>query len=645
MWVSALRRAAARVAYRALPDLAQSALAMEAARLLPATSPEFFSNDLREISPTLNEDLLDLYGLSEQLLANAFSFHNVAQTLPPDFDWGQCSSAAWRRELHSFDYALPLAMTHRISQEERYALHLRYLIAHWIAENPPGQTAGWELEPLARRVRNWVLAADLARAAWRGDEEFLDVFARSLAMQCAFLGRHSSEAESLATRLDAGRALLIAPKFFGAPASKDLTEIGEALLSKAADEILRGDCSSDPPRPSDLFDLAEACLDRLLFSRPAESASHFSVELARRALAVLEGLLTPDGTLPLFGPNARSRADELSDLYALAAVILNEPRWKHLAGRFGILPYLVMGESGMLRFDQMADEPWASGSREVDECGVYRLSGADRSALMINARRALSPRDHQDFLSYELYLKGIRVVVDSGSYSSENDGMSIASQSAHNVLFGESNRTTARAAIVEGGDWTMPRIQRVARHVASSVNAATEESSWRRVCLNDANFGVTGIHHQRAFIGMDGTAWAVLDRLTGEGRLSLVSLIHFFPTFGLEVLEDRVIARSRALSATIIPLGGFASAGSPGAALEISRGADPKFPGFYSPDFGVKFSCAVLRLTSAEACLPWVGGYLITPGDRVPFRPGQINAHEGYVEFELLGKSYRLDPS
>ncbi|HET7841740.1 MAG TPA: hypothetical protein VFM21_09045, partial [Terriglobia bacterium] len=72
-------------------------------------------------------------------------------------------------------------------------------------------------------------------------------------------------------------------------------------------------------------------------------------------------------------------------------------------------------------------------------------------------------------------------------------------------------------------------------------------------------------------------------------------------------------------------------------------GADSNFPGFYSPDFGLKFSCAVLRMISGEVRLPWVGGYLIVPGSTVPFRAGQVDACDGCAEFELSGKPYRLD--
>lgn len=114
----------ARWAYRAYPRLAVASLEIDSTGLRFRETPQLFSRDLRQIDPSLNEDLLDLFGRSEQTLANHFGFFNRSQKFGPEIDWQCRESSAWLRELHAFDYAFDLALTYRISLEEKYALHL-----------------------------------------------------------------------------------------------------------------------------------------------------------------------------------------------------------------------------------------------------------------------------------------------------------------------------------------------------------------------------------------------------------------------------------------------------------------------------------------------------------------------------------------
>jgi Heparinase II/III-like protein len=646
--VLALRRGATEIGFQAFPQLARAALAMEAARFAACGSPEFFSRHLREIPPTLNEDLLDLYGRSGQVLANQFAFHNISETLNADFDWEKHPSAAWRRELHSFDYALTLAMTYRISQETHYAIHLRYLIAHWIARNLPGRGSGWQLAPMARRVRNWVLASSLVSTAWQDDWEFQNLFAQSLALQCAFLNRHSAEADSLSCSLHCAHALLLSSKFFAGAAGKELSENGRRLLAGACEAVFDHQEVQNLPRPTECFELAAACLENVVFvSSAGEHATPSDIETTRKVLETLEGTLAPDGTLPLFGPSARSKVDELSDLFALATVILGEPRWKGLAGKFGIFPYLVLGESGKLQFDEMAHEAWSGGSRAVPEPGLYRLAGRDRSALIVNARPSSSPEEHQDFLSYELYVQGSRLVVDSGAYSpdGETGDRYFASARAHNILLIDGQSSCRGRTARDTRESILLPLQSANAPIGRVGNPSSPHESLESISLHDTGFDSIGFHHQRAFFCLDGAAWAVLDWLQGEGPYEVRSLIHFFPTFEIEARPDCAIARSRALKATVIPLSFPLVPKTEMPALRVSRGPDANFPGFYSPDAGVRFATSVLSVVVSVIQLPWIGGYLIIPGSEVSFRARESDASQGSLSFEVSGKLFRLKMS
>jgi Heparinase II/III-like protein len=619
-WVRALQEFAARFGYHAFPYLASTALAMQAAGLEAAGTPHLFSQDLREISPALNEDLLDLYGRSEQVLSNRFAIQNHTEALGAQFDWEFHPSPSWRRELHAFDYGFNLALTFRISREDRYAVHLRYLIAHWIAENPPGLSTGWELRPLARRIRNWILSADLARDAWDGDPGFLPVFQHSLALQCAYLERQADSAFSFEAALDCVRALFLAARFFRGPRAADLAAKGAGILRMVAG--LDGHDAGGPSHLSPIaaLRLAETLVEFLIFHPPADQhteASHAGA--ARRTLQALEAALLPDGTLPLFGPAAISAPGQVADLFALGSVLQNEPAWKSVAGGFGIMPYMLLGEKGKAQFERLPSFFPRPESGAIPELGLYRLSGDSRSALIAVCAESGEPGAHEDYGSYALGLEGQRVVVDSGVYSPEGADDYFRSARAHNILLIDGEYGRPRADDSRG-------VRLLDPDRAGSPGFHLPISAWSS----------GDITSRRAFFCLEGRAWVVLDSVAGSGGHHLQNLIHFYPTFNPQVMEDCAVLRSRSASVTVIPLG------APQPAIRSSRGSNAEIPGLYSPDFGVKFAAATLALENPNSPLPWLGGYLIVPGANRDFSHGEVNPAEGLISFQLSGKQYRL---
>ena len=114
-WSARVIEVARRAAFRLWPQLAAAGLAIEARGLGAPSIPHLFAPDLVRIAPTLNDDLLELYGRSEQVLANRFGFFGETQQFDSAITWEPPCGRAWRAELHSFDYALDLALTFRIS--------------------------------------------------------------------------------------------------------------------------------------------------------------------------------------------------------------------------------------------------------------------------------------------------------------------------------------------------------------------------------------------------------------------------------------------------------------------------------------------------------------------------------------------------
>lgn len=622
-WGAAIQFDMARFFYQAFPRLASYVLEMTAAGLRAPRIPQIFAQDLREISPSLNDDLLDLFGRSERTLSNQFTFQAQSDGFQEEIGWELHESPAWRIELHAFDFGLELALNYRISREERYARHLRYLIAHWIGANPPGQGTGWSLNPLARRVRNWILSADLVRDDWERDTVFFNLVAKSLMLQTTYLLQHSTSLRFTEDAVEAARALNLAGNFFG---GRKGTEIAECARENLLDEIKQhfsADGHYAESRPGSQLRLARALVEFLAWGGTGGAEKSFLEETLWEVLKVMESSLLPDGTPPLFGPAPASAGDDLTDLFALAAVLLDEPMWKDLAGKFGVVPYMLLGQTGKAHFDRLPEFPWEPARCLQPNCGVSRLSFTHESAMVINGRLPRSQEDHQDGLSYELAIQGQRVIVDSGAFVMGVEAATdyFSSPRAHNIL------------MVDGKG---PRCAKPTESIPPMAVQWDQEERTIGLSVAWPRFPFPGLTHQRAWFCLDGQAWVVLDRIEGSGKHTLTSFVHFYPTFEAEVKNNAAVVRSLSFVFKVFPIG------QPGGMMYAARGDSSGHQGWYAPAPGMKFDASVLKLDWESRPLPWVGGYVIIPGAEAGFHAEDSDPVAGAVSFRIGERQFRL---
>ncbi len=607
-WSVRVRDAARAAAFEGLPGLAAAALEIESRGLGPARIPHLFARDLTQIPPTLNDDLLELYGRSEQALATRLSFHGEAQQFDAALEWERPCGRAWRVELHSFDFALDLALTFRISGDDCYARHQRYFLADWVASNPPAGGTGWAAWALARRIRNWILAADLAREAFERDTEFLELFGSSLAQQATYLGWITGSLDEERTVWAASRALLLASRCFPSGRGAGLYDASADLMSSAAGdgaEIFRR-----PAQPLRQFELAAAWCDHVLFAVEPSTNKRAQGEFMC-SLGTLEGMLHPDGTLPLFGPEPLPSAGAVAELFALGAAVLGVARWKGLCGgELGILPYMLLGESGKRGMEALPPETWRANSRLDAETGILRLSDGQSSAMLVNAQPAVSAADHEDVFSYELTVCGQRTVVDSGIFAppGEEAGDAFAAARAHNVLLVD-------GALPCGGGCADVRVAGLCTSGAvqgfwlQAGGAGQRDTSALGGLLAEAYRPGRGITRQRGFFLINCRYWVVLDRLSGSGTHRIENFVHFFPAYGTEVRDCHAVARSGAASVTISPIG---AAAKPAKSVSIRNTSEAIW---HAPTPGVRYPNCVVTVEWPAAELPWIGGYVIGPAE------------------------------
>ncbi len=313
-------------------------------------------------------------GLAELTMLN----HPVV--FGPEIDWEMASAGPlWRYQLHQFDWARSV----RLSAEDR-----ERVILDWISRHPVG--TGWDAGPISLRLFTW-LKLLLTESALPANEESRRRMLASIADQLVTLEAH------LETHLLANHYLwnLLALVFAGTCLEGRLADsvfaYGERLVAEL-DEQFGDDGVHYERSPMYHALLLETLLDLInaLAAAPGRGDSLGATlrEKAARSLGALETLTHPDGDIALFGDSAHGLAPRPSQLHAY-------------------------GQALGIR------------SSHPDESGVLRPSGfvrleAGPFVLLVSAGMPSPPYQpghaHCDALSFELSVRGQRVVTDTGVF-------------------------------------------------------------------------------------------------------------------------------------------------------------------------------------------------------------------------------------
>lgn len=338
--------------------------------------------------------------------ANRFRFLNDEREISGN-DWNSSSlPKLWLYNLHYFDDL------NADGSPARAPWH-RELIARWIADNPPAAGNGWEPYCISLRVVNWI--------KWRcggrrfGDEAHERAALNSLATQVRYL-RGRLERHLLGNHLWANyKALLFAGVFFeGAEAERWRAE-GLAGLRREIGEQILADGGHFERSPMYHAILLEDLLDLLQLARLfPEAFSHTDVALWREKIIAMLGWLQvmshPDGGIAFFNDAAQGIAPNIAELSAYARGL-------------GVEPPAPSDEALQLLPDSGYARLQCDGAvliADVGEIGPDYLPG----------------HAHADTLSFELSLRGRRVLVNAGTsrYDIGEERLWQRGTAAHNTV-------------------------------------------------------------------------------------------------------------------------------------------------------------------------------------------------------------------
>jgi uncharacterized heparinase superfamily protein len=494
-----------------------------------------------------------------EISRGCFWFLNEPEELTSSIDWQvKSKSRLWRYNLHYFQYLLP-----REPLAPEVGLHL---IRDWIERVPPGSPDAWDPFPISLRLVNWLKYLSCI-ALSEADQELI---VRSLYQQAASLER-SLEYHLLGNHLfKNAKALLFCGLSFTGPDATRWLSKGLLLLHRELGEQILPDGGHFERSPMYHTMILEDCLDLLNVCRCSSNPrigglSERLETVAHCMMRFLHGMTHPDGRIALFNDAALGIELDPDDLAAYCESLMEGP--------------------------PPSPEPplWS-----FPETGYYIMAPAIGDRLLIDCG-AVGPdyqpgHSHCDALSFELSLKGRRVVVDSGCFQYE-DGP-IRRYNRGNM----GHNTVTIDGRSQSEVWGAHRCARRARPLYARLGRGADGS----LIFEGAHDGykrLTGspIHNRR--VTWSGNIVTIEDHVEGSGTHEVESRLHIHPDFTVEANGDAVLVRDGSLMLALI-----SSSGS---------GPVEKIHGWYCPEFGRNAPCTVLRVNLPRLKLPYMGKWVI----------------------------------
>jgi uncharacterized heparinase superfamily protein len=488
-------------------------------------------------------------------------------------------------EISRLQWLIPAGQAYVLTGDERYAVAAREVINEWIACNPLAYTVNWSCTmEAAMRIFTWTwLFHVFARSAAWQDQDFRVRFLASLYLHGDFTRRHIEKADINGNHYTADLAgLVMAGLFFG--------EVGEA--PRWAQEGWAGLVAELPRQvfPDGADYEASCAYHRLvfeLFTWPALFRRRLGLDIpeayldrVRQMARFTAAYSRDDGTTPLWGDADDARAlpfggQPIGDhryVMGMAALGLEaEDLVPVFAGSRSELAWMF-GPERAATLAPAAQKALASVA--FPDGGCYVMRDVDAHVFIDCGPLGLKGRGghgHNDALSFEAWLDGAPLIVDSGcyvytaSFEERNHFRSTASHNTPQVDGGEINRFNPENL------WSI------------SDDAKPQCLKWEDIA---EAITFVGMHHGYARAGITVQRTIRLDRnartlevadvVNGSGKHEVTVPLHFAYGTTVEHADGAVRLQSAGRSFEIVTA-------NPGWEIGIE-------PSYVAPSYGVRVS-------------------------------------------------------
>lgn len=511
-------------------------------------------------------------------------------------DSGNSSDVKVPWELSRFHQVWWLGKASWLTGNNQYAEKFRSLINDWIEANPVGYGVNWSIAiEAAIRACNWISGYYFFCDSPVLPKDFWVRFFRSLLIHGRFIESHIEYARVNGNHfLSNVVGLVFLGVFFrDLPIGKRWLDWGIRWLQNEMDEEVYEDgVDYEKSTAYHRFVLELFQAASILCSRNKIPLSEKFLRRLERMAEFVQQYSRPDGTIPhvgdsddarLFRTSLHQKINDHRHALSVAAIQFGRPDFKAAAGRFDQDALWYFGGEGFERhqLQGQAEPRLMSCSFEMGGFHVLRSPSAhvfiDTGDIGMNGRGG---HGHNDTLSFELWIEGTPIIVDSGTYAYTFDveaRRKFRSIKAHNTVCVDDLEPVVFQSLWSiQEDTTNPAVLK--REFSDSADLVSAEYQ----CA-------PGILHRREVeLQKKGFLLAVRDSISGSGKHHITSRLHFHPTC-TATLTDSTTLRVRCPS-------GFLE-------IRISGGSINIVDTFYSPSYGVRIPNFCLE-TTTDAGLP-----------------------------------------
>lgn len=503
------------ILWRLLADLKKAA----GMRHLPEPPPNLHS----KLNPHVTFNHNDPWNSVEQIKEGRVCLLNHSEQLGWPLNWNTAGlPLLWQFNLHYFNY---LYLLNREDQVE--------ICTDWIRKNPVGKEVGWHPYPTSLRIVNWCKVG-------LDTPELLN----SLYQQASYLSRNVESYHPGNHLLENAKALIFAGCY--------LENQGEAprWLQKGL-QIYRQQTPLQVLSDGGYFErspmyhalMLEDYLDIINILPQAHPDLPLFIEPAKRMSDFIFSVNHPDGNIALFNDATREIALPTRKLLQYSQELLNYRAEKK--DRFNDSGYYIH-----------------------ESPDVYLI--IDGGAI---GPDFLPAHAHADIFSFELSLKQLPIIVDSGVFEYPAGQMRsyVRSTRAHN--------TVCIDRVDQAQCWGSFRVARRFAPYNVAFYRNGKKSKFEGYFDGYARLVGDGIVHKRVITCDDREREIIIqDEVKGRGKHLVESLLHLHPEVSVEQKDGRVLLRRDEVKC-LIDIGGQ------NISLE---------DGWYCPEFGLKIKNKVL---------------------------------------------------
>jgi uncharacterized heparinase superfamily protein len=400
----------------------------------------------------------------------------------------------WRYNSHYFEFLLQ-----KIDKQEQFAAK-ENIVENWIDNNSFGKGTGWESYPTSLRIINWI--------KWHWVTDRLSERAIvSLWNQVRWL-ESRPEYHLLGNHLFINaKALLYASAFFGLNSSSKIYKTGYAILLKELDEQFLSDGAHFELSPMYHSLVMEDLLDLISIAKklPSDFHIHEIEEKYNKGISWLKTMIYTDNELAHFNDCANGIASTYTELVSYAFKL----NVKKQEAELKTLHY--HRESGFIVYKDSKSHLIA----DIGKIGPDYLPG----------------HAHADTLSFELAVKGERIIVNSGTsvYGASKERLQERSTRAHStVQIDEADSSEV---------WSGFRVGR--RAIPFNIQVEVPNESSNSVSFRASHDGYRKLNNsptQTRIFSLINDVWRVEDQISGNGNY-VTSRFYLHPSIHIQKTE------------------------------------------------------------------------------------------------------------